>query len=112
MLPLICACPDNLVIRKTGELLVCAGAMADYYKKRWFSYQYGKPFLETYQLCVDHLNQENKVLKSNILCIGDSLETDIRANQFGKSLFIANGIHKNELHINNSLISKINIKKF
>ena len=115
-LPLICANPDKVVIRKTGELLVCAGAMADYYKKKGgLVYQYGKPFLETYQLCVDHLNQEKKsIKKSNILCIGDSLETDILgANQFGlKSLFIANGIHKNELHINNSLISKINIKKF
>ena len=115
-LPFICANPDKVVIRKTGELLICAGAMADYYKKKGgLVYQYGKPFLETYQLCVDHLNQEyKKINKSNILCVGDSLETDILgANQFGlKSLLITNGIHKNELHTNNSLISKINMKKF
>ena len=29
-------------------------------KKGGLVYQYGKPFLETYQLCVDHLNQEKK----------------------------------------------------
>ena len=33
-LPLICANPDKVVIRKTGELLVCAGSMAKYYKKK------------------------------------------------------------------------------
>ena len=88
--------------------------MADYYKKGGLVYQYGKPFLETYQLCVDYLNQEKNIYKSNILCVGDSLETDILgANQFGlESLLITNGIHKNELHTNNSLMSKINIEKF
>ena len=45
-------------------------------------------------------SRKKKINKSNILCIGDSLETDILgANQFGlNSLLITNGIHKNELH--------------
>ena len=30
-LPLVCANPDKVVIRKTGQLLICAGLMADYY---------------------------------------------------------------------------------
>ena len=36
-------------------------------KKGGLVYQYGKPFLETYQLCVDHLNQEKKVLKKKVI---------------------------------------------
>ena len=73
-LPLICANPDKVVIRKTGELLLCAGAMASYYQKNGgIVYQYGKPFLETYQFCYDYLTKKNiKINKKNILCVGDS----------------------------------------
>ena len=54
-LPLICANPDKVVIRKTGELLICAGIMADYYSSNGgLVYKYGKPFKETYQFCLDY----------------------------------------------------------
>ena len=115
-LPLICANPDKVVIRKTGELLVCAGSMAKYYKKKGgLVFQYGKPFIETYKLCFDYLIQKNKNIdKNNILCIGDALETDILgANNFGlESLLIANGIHKNQLNPHNNTLSETHLKKF
>ena len=115
-LPLICANPDKVVIRKTGELLVCAGSMAKYYKKKGgLVFQYGKPFVETYKLCFDYLIQKNKNIdKNNILCIGDALETDILgANNFGlESLLIANGIHKNQLNPHNTTLSETHLKKF
>ncbi len=115
-IPLICANPDKVVIRKTGDLLICAGTMADYYKKKGgVVYQYGKPFLDTYRMCFEHLSKTNiGIKKNNILCIGDSLETDILgANKFGlESLFIVNGIHKNQLNSNGSIISELYLKKF
>ena len=115
-LPLICANPDKVVIRKTGELLVCAGSMAEYYQKNGgLVYQYGKPFIETYQLCFDYLTQTNiNIEKNNILCVGDALETDILgANNYGlESLLITDGIHKNQLNSNNTTISEIHLKKF
>ena len=115
-LPLICANPDKVVIRKTGELLVCAGSMAKYYmKKGGLVFQYGKPFIDTYKLCFDYLIKKNKNIdKNNILCIGDSLETDILgANNFGlESLLITNGIHKNQLNPHNTKLSETNLKKF
>ena len=115
-LPLVCANPDKVVIRKTGELLICAGLMADYYSsKGGIVYSYGKPFRETYNLCLDYLKTKDLNFKiKDIICIGDSLETDISgANDYGiASLLIANGIHKNDLSYDQKLISKIKLKKF
>ena len=97
-------------------MLVCAGSMAKYYKKKGgLVFQYGKPFIETYKLCFDYLIQKNKNIdKNNILCIGDALETDILgANNFGlESLLIANGIHKNQLNPHNTTLSETHLKKF
>ena len=115
-LPLVCANPDKVVVRKDGKLLICAGIMADYYSSNGGSvYKYGKPFREAYDFCFDYLKSFNSAINiKDILCIGDSLETDIiGANNFGiDSLLIANGIHKDNLNHREKLISKINIKKF
>ena len=78
-------------------------------------FQFGKPFTETYQLCLDYLTQQSlSIQKNDILCVGDSLETDILgANNFGlASLLIANGIHKNQLNPENNIISDNCLKKF
>ena len=95
---------------------ICAGLMADYYfSNGGLVYKYGKPFNEAYDFCFDYLKSLNSDININdILCIGDSLETDITgANNFGiDSLLIANGIHKDNLNYKEKLISKINIKKF
>ena len=87
---------------------------------RNFAFNYIEKFapskqqLKTY-LLKKYLKSKNpSIKKSNILCIGDSLETDILgANQFGlKSLFIANGIHKNQLNPHNTKLSETHLKKF
>ena len=31
-LPLVCANPDKVVIRQNGQLITCAGILADYYQ--------------------------------------------------------------------------------
>ncbi|GIS65966.1 MAG: hypothetical protein CM1200mP4_3140 [Rhodospirillaceae bacterium] len=31
-IPMICTNPDQVVVRQTGERLLCAGALADHYK--------------------------------------------------------------------------------
>ncbi|PPR27646.1 MAG: hypothetical protein CFH34_00007 [Alphaproteobacteria bacterium MarineAlpha9_Bin4] len=115
-LPLICANPDKVVIRKTGELLICAGIMADYYNsKGGVVYKFGKPFKDTYELCINYFVSKNpNIKKSDLLCIGDALETDIAgANNFGiDSLLIANGIHKKDLNYNKLLLSEIELKSF
>ncbi|MDC3024617.1 TIGR01459 family HAD-type hydrolase [Alphaproteobacteria bacterium] len=115
-IPLICANPDKVVIRKTGELLLCAGAMASYYTKHGGKvFQYGKPFVRTYQLCFNYLTQKNiNISKKRILCIGDALETDILgANKFGlESLLITSGIHKNQLHIKGDIIPEKTLRNF
>ena len=44
-LPLICANPDKVVIRKAGELVVCAGILASYYEDQGGKVVYfGKPY--------------------------------------------------------------------
>ena len=115
-LPLICANPDKVVIRKTGELLICAGIMAEYYSSNGgIVYKFGKPFKETYQLCFNYfLSKKINIKKNDLLCIGDALETDIAgANNYGiDSLLIANGIHKDDLHYQGSLLSEMKLKSF
>ena len=100
-LPLVCANPDRVVIRQNGDLLICAGLMADYYENNGGKvFRYGKPFKRVFEKSFKYLQNLNSNIKSdNILVIGDSLETDILgANNIGyTSLLVANGIHKNEL---------------
>ncbi len=114
-LPLICANPDKVVIRKDGELIICAGILADYYKDNGGKvFYFGKPYPEVYDKCLAFLNNINPIIShKNVLVIGDSLETDILgANKVGiKSLLIANGIHsKNLYHHNSSALSLKNLK--
>ena len=115
-LPLICANPDKFVIRKTGELLICAGIMAEYYSSNGGKvYRFGKPYKDTYKLCLDYFTSKNRSIKTKeVLCIGDALETDIAgANNFGiDSLLIANGIHKDDLNNQDKLIPEIKLKNF
>ena len=115
-LPLICANPDKIVIRKTGEFLICAGIMAEYYSSNGgIVYKFGKPLKETYQLCLNYfLSKKVNIKKTDLLCIGDALETDIAgANNYGiDSLLIANGIHKDDLSYKGSLLSEMELKSF
>ena len=98
---MICGNPDRVVDR--GDRLVyCAGAVADLYASMGGEVLYaGKPFKPIYDMA---LASAEKVRGSNVpldrvLCIGDSVRTDLRgARDAGIDfLFITAGIHAEEL---------------
>ncbi len=98
-LPMICANPD-LVVMRGDEMEICAGALAlDYEQKggnvRW----HGKPHPEVYRSCFALLPD---VAPSRIAAIGDSLRTDVAGAEAAgiDSIFIAGGIHGEELGVN------------
>ena len=100
-LPLVCANPDKVVIRQNGQLITCAGILADYYQNNGGEvFRYGKPFQAMYKKSFNILKSLNtKLVLDKVLVIGDSLETDILGANNNKlnSLLITNGIHKHEL---------------
>tara|TARA_Y200000002_G_scaffold315554_1_gene273653 strand:+ start:171 stop:905 length:735 start_codon:yes stop_codon:yes gene_type:complete len=87
----ICTNPDLIVHRGNIEEL-CAGSVAKTFETLGGKViYYGKPHKEIYKMCFD---QGEKVL-----AIGDNLRTDIKgANNLNiDSLFIYNGVHRNEI---------------
>ncbi|WP_033406575.1 TIGR01459 family HAD-type hydrolase [Kiloniella laminariae] len=96
-LPMVCANPDLEVIRG-GNRELCAGAVAQHYEKMGGEVQYhGKPHQDIYRECMALLGVSDP---SRVLAVGDSLRTDIAgANAAGiHGLFIAGGIHCEDLH--------------
>lgn len=98
-LPLYCANPDRTVVKQNGEVMLCAGVLAEWYEKRgevvrWF----GKPYAGAYDSCLQLFETKNK---ARIAAIGDSLHTDVAgANKAGIfSVFCAGGIHAQELGV-------------
>jgi HAD superfamily hydrolase (TIGR01459 family) len=94
-LPMVCANPD-LVVMHGGRLVLCAGALAQWYegragRVRW----HGKPFGSVYDTCLDLLGIYDR---SRILAVGDSLRTDIAgaAGAGIDSVLIVGGIHADE----------------
>ncbi|HFB2048201.1 MAG: TIGR01459 family HAD-type hydrolase [Hyphomicrobiaceae bacterium] len=106
-LSLICANPD-LAVCVGGRLLPCAGAIAKVYEDLGGNVHWaGKPFAIAYKLAqkiAGELRGE-KVDKSRILAIGDSVRTDIvGAAGFGvDTLFIGQGIHRDIVMSTNQL---------
>jgi HAD superfamily hydrolase (TIGR01459 family) len=96
-LPMICANPDHLVER--GDRLVyCAGALASLYERLGGSVVYaGKPYAPIYLLALDTISELSgrKVKRSEVLAIGDGVNTDIAgAASVGiDSVFVASGLH-------------------
>lgn len=95
-LPFLCANPDLTVMREAREI-VCAGSIALAYEKAggqvdWF----GKPYAPAYQACFDLLPGMER---ARIVCIGDSLRTDIggAARMNLDSILVPGGIHAAEL---------------
>ncbi len=80
-LPMVCVNPDISVVHG-GKLILCAGALAEYYQKIGGEVRYhGKPYPNVYQSVVEMFT--TKDLKRT-LAIGDSLITDIKGgNTFG-----------------------------
>ncbi len=104
---MICTNPDLKVDR--GELQeYCAGTVAKIFEDMGGDVIYfGKPYKEIYELI---MSNENKSL-----IIGDNLKTDIKGANLIKqdSLFISDGIHKNEIQNYesiNTLFEKYNVK--
>ena len=104
------------MIRQNGQLITCAGILADYYHNNGGEvFRYGKPFQAMYQKSFNILKSLNtKLALDKVLVIGDSLETDILGANNNKlnSLLITNGIHKHELtNSNNYEVYKNSIDK-
>jgi len=100
-LTMICANPD-LVVERGDRLIYCAGALAQAYEGLGGEVIYaGKPYPEIYKLALATIEEHagREISKSNILAIGDGLRTDIRGalNAEIPCLFVAGGIHGNEL---------------
>jgi len=89
-LQMICTNPD-LIVHRGSKSEYCAGSLAAIFEELGGKAVYfGKPYPEIYNFCV----KKNET----ILAIGDNIRTDIiGANNMNfDSLFITNGIHKDE----------------
>ena len=89
-LKMICTNPD-LIVHRGLKKEYCAGSVASIFEKLGGKVIYfGKPYPEIYNFCI----KKNE----KILAIGDNIQTDIRGANKMKfdSLFVINGIHKNE----------------
>lgn len=98
-LPMICVNPDLMVVRQNGNKMICAGVLAEEYKKVGgiVSY-YGKPFTAVYKMVCEIFNSNQT---NRMITIGDGIETDIKgANDFGiDSILITGGILSDSLGI-------------
>lgn len=90
-----CLNPDRIVHHK-GEVMVCAGALADAYEALggrvvW----YGKPYPAIYELALALGGESDRAA---VLAIGDGLQTDMAgAAAFGiDAVFVSSGIHAGE----------------
>ncbi len=95
-IPMICANPDQIAIRG-GKPGICAGALAKRYSElggRQIQC-HGKPYSPIYSQALTLLDLQ----ASEVLAIGDALDTDIRGGQnVGlDTCLIAAGIHRDQL---------------
>jgi HAD superfamily hydrolase (TIGR01459 family) len=97
-IPLLCANPDR-VVHVGDKLFLCAGSVADLYERmggdvHWF----GKPTAYSLQSCLSECGLPLDTPGSNILMVGDSLQTDMAGAAAAgyRGLFIAGGIHREE----------------
>jgi len=89
-LKMVCTNPD-LVVHRGFDQEYCAGTLAEIFKELGGKVIYfGKPHPEIYKFCI----KKNE----KVLIIGDNIRTDIKGanNMKFDSLFITNGIHKDE----------------
>jgi HAD superfamily hydrolase (TIGR01459 family) len=96
-LPMVCANPD-LQVERGDKLIYCAGSLAAEYEKLGGEVLYtGKPHGTIYDLAVEQVGEAkvSDVPRSRILCIGDSIRTDIvGADSAGMdALFVASALH-------------------
>ncbi|MDF3025675.1 MAG: family HAD-type hydrolase [Alphaproteobacteria bacterium] len=97
-LPMLCANPDRIV-HVGDKLVICPGTFADTYAAAGGDVTYfGKPHRGVYSLCLQGMGV------SNVLCIGDGMQTDIEgANGAGlDSILITSGIHREAFPVSES----------
>ncbi len=114
-LHLLVANPDKLVVKQTGEEQICAGVMGMYYLEQGGKLSYfGKPHKNAYEECLEFFGTTDA---SRIMCIGDSLHTDVAgANLIGaSSVFVSGGIHKRDVleggKLNNGKLQELVLKE-
>lgn len=95
-LKMLCANPD-IVVDRGDQRIYCAGALAEAYRDMGGEAHYfGKPHPPIYELAFNRLTQitQRIVDKSEILCIGDGITTDIKGAQGEDldSLFVTGGL--------------------
>jgi HAD superfamily hydrolase (TIGR01459 family) len=101
--PLICANPD-IVVEVGGTLVYCAGALAALYEEMGGEAPYrGKPNEPVYGEALARAARirGSDVPVSRVLAVGDAIRTDIAgaAGIGADTLFIAKGIHADELKL-------------
>ena len=97
-IPMICSNPDEQVFDgNLNQIVSQSGCLAKHYASIGGDVKYfGKPYVKIYEECT--LNHKI-ISKNKIICIGDSLITDIKgANNYQiDSILIKSGIHNKEL---------------
>lgn len=96
-MPMLCANPD-IQVERDDRLIYCAGSIAAEYEKLGGDVLYtGKPHLPIYKRALDRISElkSRTVPKSEILCIGDGLKTDIAGAVAAgmDSVFVASALH-------------------
>ena len=94
---LVCTNPD-LIVHRGNEKEYCAGSIARIFEQAGGKVTYfGKPYKEIYEMCF--------ALNEKVLAIGDNLRTDIQGANNLKidSIFITNGVHRDEFTSDNEL---------
>lgn len=97
-MPLVCANPD-LVVDVGGELLPCAGVVAELYEAMGGEvYWAGKPYAPAYERAMAAVGslRNSPVRRTRVLAIGDAVRTDIAGAAAAgiATLFIGQGIHR------------------
>jgi len=103
-LPMICANPD-IVVPVGNELVVCAGAFAQYYAENGGDvFWHGKPHLPIYRHLLTMLEDLSgaPVDLTRTIAIGDALATDVAgaAKAGFASALLVGGVHGPELKLN------------
>lgn len=96
--PMLCANPDKVVVKQTGQHIGCAGMIAELYEQMGGKVVYfGKPYERVYQMCLERFVDAKL---AEILAVGDSLDTDIKGARLQglDTALITGGILKDALH--------------
>jgi len=96
-LTMICVNPDLIVVKQSGEEMLCAGVLALEYQKLGGKVLYfGKPYDLVYEQVFELFSTRDK---TRIIAVGDGIETDILGANKNKidSALIAGGILSNDL---------------